>query len=327
MVDPMNFEFEAVGRLPVPEDNVAIATRTLKAGATIRRRQTRVRLSHTVLVGHRFAIAPIPPGGLLTSWGQPFGRALVAIQPGEYVCNDAVLRELGQRDLDFSLPDRPNFADQIAPFLFDESRFQPAAALPRVDPSLTFSGYRRPGRRGVGTRNTIVLLGTSSLTASFVRELETRLKPLAANYPHIDGIVAVAHTEGGADHPNNRELLLRTLAGFMVHPNVGAVLAVDYGSEAVTNAMVCDYMERAAYPLADVSHHFTSLSHSFHDNLDTASTVVRGWLDPVNGMPRSGTYANNLPSAGPNGKIETDPTALADSGPIAGGDDIAIRLK
>lgn len=32
-------------------------------------------------------------------------------------------------------------------------------------------------------------------------------------------------------------------------------------------------------------------------------------------------------SAGPNGRIETDPTALADAGPIVGGDDIAIRLK
>ena len=32
-------------------------------------------------------------------------------------------------------------------------------------------------------------------------------------------------------------------------------------------------------------------------------------------------------SAGPNGKIETDPTTLADAGPIAGGDDITVRLK
>jgi len=32
-------------------------------------------------------------------------------------------------------------------------------------------------------------------------------------------------------------------------------------------------------------------------------------------------------SAGANGKLETDPNALADSGPVAGGDDIAIRIK
>lgn len=32
-------------------------------------------------------------------------------------------------------------------------------------------------------------------------------------------------------------------------------------------------------------------------------------------------------TAGPNGKIETDPDALADSGPTVGGDDIAVRIK
>ena len=32
-------------------------------------------------------------------------------------------------------------------------------------------------------------------------------------------------------------------------------------------------------------------------------------------------------SAGANGKLETDPNALADSGPVALGDDIALRLK
>jgi prepilin-type N-terminal cleavage/methylation domain-containing protein len=32
-------------------------------------------------------------------------------------------------------------------------------------------------------------------------------------------------------------------------------------------------------------------------------------------------------SAGPNGKIETDPNSLADSGPAPGGDDIAVRIK
>ena len=32
-------------------------------------------------------------------------------------------------------------------------------------------------------------------------------------------------------------------------------------------------------------------------------------------------------SAGPNGKIETDPTPLADSGPVPGGDDIVVRVR
>jgi altronate dehydratase len=44
----------------------------------------------------------------------------------------------------------------------------------------------------------------------------------------VSGVVAVSHTEGGEEKvPNNLELLLRTLSGFVVHPNVGAVLVVD----------------------------------------------------------------------------------------------------
>ena len=32
-------------------------------------------------------------------------------------------------------------------------------------------------------------------------------------------------------------------------------------------------------------------------------------------------------SGGPNGKIETDPTAPSDSGPVPGGDDVAVRVR
>ena len=60
---------------------------------------------------------------------------------------------------------------------------------------------------------------------------------------NVDGVVAVAHTEGGGqDTPNNREFLLRSLAGFVVHSNTAAVLVVDYGSEVVNNQTLQDYM-------------------------------------------------------------------------------------
>ena len=80
--------------------------------------------------------------------------------------------------------------------------------------------------------------------------MEDRLRGVAGDYANVDGIVAVAHTEGGgSEKPNNLEFVLRTLSGFMVHPNVGAVLAVDYGTETVTNARVRDYMAAHGYPL------------------------------------------------------------------------------
>src|SRR5690606_15545839 len=138
--------------------------------------------------------------------------------------------------------------------------YRPGQQVPLHDHPVTFAGYPRPGGRGTGTRNCIVLLGTTSLTASFVRLAAARLAPLARDGPGIDGIVAVAHTEGGEPRrPNNLEFLLRSLAGFVVHPNVAAVLAVDQGTESVSNAMLAAYLRAHDYPVDHVPHRFLSL--------------------------------------------------------------------
>ncbi|MEZ4727537.1 MAG: UxaA family hydrolase [Caldilineaceae bacterium] len=281
------YQFAEVGRLPLPGDNVAIATRRLEAGTTIQYQDLTLTLDYTVMEGHRFAIQPITVGEALLSWELPFGVALQPIAPGQYVINDSVLHALQGRTLDFALPTAPNFVDQVKPYVVDPATFQPADALPPYTEMRTFLGYRRAPERGVGTRNTIVLLGTSSRTGSYVKQLAARLQGELKNYPNIDGIVPIAHTEGGAEQPNNLALLLRTLAGFITHPNVGAVLLVDYGVEAVTNAMVADYVRQHNYPLDDVFHDYLSLSGGFQENLAKGEAIVREWLPSVNAFERT----------------------------------------
>jgi altronate dehydratase len=283
-----------IGRLPLPGDNVAIATRRLEAGTEISDGERHFRLDHTIMEGHRFAIQPIAPGEALLSWNLPFGVALGPIQPGNYVVNEAMLAALRLRTLDFPLPAEPNFADRITPYTLDERTFQPAPPVPLAETPATFQGYRRSPARGVGTRNMIVLLGTTSRTSSYVRQLEARLKGVVTAYPNIDGIVAAAHTEGAHPHPNNLEILLRTLAGFMVNPNVGAVLAVDYGVEPVTNVMLRDWLQAHNYPVDDLPHHFLSLTGGFQENLAKGEQIVRGWLEAVNATPRTEESVANL---------------------------------
>ena len=279
--------FHDVARLPSNNDNVAIATHILSSGTKIQYADTILTLSHTVLLGHRFAIQPISKGDFLLSWGQTFGIATKPITAGEYVCNVNVITELKRRSLDIDLPAEPNFQNDLVVYEFDESSFQPAEALPRYSEARTFMGYKRAGNRGVGTRNMIALLGTTSLTSGFVRKLETRLQNKIANYNNIDGIVAIAHTEGGHAHANNQDLLLRTLAGFIAHPNIGAALIVDYPHGEMNNQTLRNYMEQNNYPLSNVHHHFMSLSHSFDDDLNHAEQVVTDWLDTVNKMKRT----------------------------------------
>ena len=81
------FALHDVGRLPLPGDNVAIATRRLEAGDLIVDGEQHFHLDHTVMEGHRFAIRPIAVGEQLLSWNLPFGVALKPIAPGAYVSN------------------------------------------------------------------------------------------------------------------------------------------------------------------------------------------------------------------------------------------------
>jgi altronate dehydratase len=284
-----------VARIPGPGDNLAIATRRLECGTRISHDGAEFVLDFTVLEGHRFAIRAIPAGKELLSWGLPFGIAIRDIAPGNYACNAQILAALRDRSIDFELPAQPNFEDHIEPYRFDETSFRPGIQVPLHSASRSFLGYRRENTRGVGTRNYIVLLGTTSRTASYVKQLETRLKGLAKAYPNVDGIVAAAHTEGGgSQRPNNFDLLLQTLAGFMLNPNVGAVLAVDYGTEPVTNALLRQYLERQKYPLADVLHHFLTLKGGFQTNLEQGESIVKGWLETINRATRTEVPAAHL---------------------------------
>ena len=291
----MDHDFAAIARLPSPDDNVAIATQKLDCGTCIRHNGHQFQLSHTILEGHRFAIQSISESAPLLSWGLPFGFATRPIAPGDYVCNQKMIDSLSIRNLPFALPETPNFSDKMAPYQLDAAEFRPGTQMPRYTDARHFLGYQRPGTRGVGTRNYIVVMGTTARTSGFARRLAEMCSESAESYPHIDGVVAVTHTEGGENRtPNNIDMLLRTLAGFTVHPNIGAMLLIDYGTEAVTNEMLKSYMFREGYALDDVVHRFYRLQGSFDTDLSGGAEIINGWLESVNSVPRTQQSLENL---------------------------------
>ncbi|MFE5320292.1 UxaA family hydrolase [Paenibacillus sp. NPDC056579] len=290
----VSYRFDEVARLPLPGDNVAVATRRLDAGTVISCHDQTLTLDYTVLEGHRFAVQAIAPGEALLSWELPFGEAIQPIHPGNYVINNDVLEALHGRSPDFTLPAAPNFIDQVPAFALDEAKFQPATRLPDYPDTRTFLGYRRSQARGVGTRNNVVLLGTTSRTGSYVTQLAARLQNDLKPYPQVDGIVPVAHTEGATDRPNNLEMLLRTLAGFIVNPNVGAVLIVDDGMGSINNGMVESYLRAHNYPLDEVLHRFLTIQGGFEEQLDRGEAVVRNWLPTVNAVERTPESVSHL---------------------------------
>lgn len=288
-------EFSEAGRVFAEWDNVAIAVRTLPAGTRVLIRQLVFEFSHTVLEGHRFALFRIRKGEQLLSWGLPFGLALRDIEPGEYVCNEKILRVLKDRHVDFELPAAPNFLDYRLPFRLEDAKIEIAQQVKAIGPVRTFRGFRRKAERGVGTRNFIVVMGTSSRTGPFAREVVKRFSGVSAKFTNVDGVVAIDHTEGGGTkEPNNFEMTLRTLAGFMVNPNVGAVLCVDYGSEAISNQALQQYLAAHGSPLEGLIHRFMSIGSAYERALEEAAGIVSEWVPRVNEFRREEVPVSEL---------------------------------
>jgi altronate dehydratase len=229
----------------------------------------------------------IRKGDPLLSWGLPFGLAIRDIEPGEYVCNEKMLESLRERSVDLVLPNTHNFIDHRFVYKLDEADFRPGEHGKAVGPARTFQGFRRNERRGAGTRNYVVVLGTSSRSAGFVRSVAGRFKDVSARYPQVDGVVPIDHTEGGSNIlPQNFDLTLRTLAGFIVNPNVAAVLSVDFPNDILSNAALRKYLQEHRYPTEDLPLEFFSTASSFEKALDDAEEKIAKWLPVANRFVR-----------------------------------------
>jgi len=287
-----------VAVLPTPQDNCMILSTRLEAGTVLVSDDdtVRVTLKNTMLEGHRFAFHPIKKSEPLLSWGLPFGFAMRDIEQGEYVVNQGVLESLSLRGLDFPLPSAPNFEYKIQPAVLDRDFHAPGKPIEMYENKGTFMGYPRPKSRNVGTRNHILVLGVTSAVGPLARSLEHRMKADKVvdfeKYKNIDGVVSVAHTEGGTEEKmNNIQFVLRTLAGFIVHGNVGAVLIVDRPTlvedpEILSLKTILDYMAKNNYPIQDVLHSTYITTGNMHKDIDACITHIKAFLDPVNNVAR-----------------------------------------
>lgn len=294
---------EDCSRLPATGDNVAIAVRRLEAGTVIAHGALRFEVAHTVLEGHRFVFEPIANGQPLLSWGLPFGDATRDLAPGDYLCNERILRALAERDIDFALPERANFADRFEPCELDPASIVPGQQVALAELPGTFQGYLRDGNRGVGTRNFLVVLALTSADAALAtavaeRARQTRGGQTAAGQFASDRvaseagspceIVAVTHTEGGGKRrPHNLDFVMRTLAGFVVHANTGAVLVLDHGTGSFANHDLETFMRAEGYALDAVPHQLLTVSGSFQDAMTQAMAAVSELLPVASASQRS----------------------------------------
>ena len=203
------------------EDNIAIVKLPISEGSEFGVNGHAIKALDTVPFGHKIATVPIAKDEAIRKFGQVIGFATEPIEPGQWVHTQNVTP--GELSLDYA------FASEI-----------PAAPEPILD--RTFMGIRRPDGR-VATRNYIGIISTVNCSATSSKYVAKAFdEAILADYPNIDGVVALTHKEGCAyDYGGDQhQLLARTLAGFAKHPNIAAYVVLGLGCETAQASFLAD---------------------------------------------------------------------------------------
>lgn len=210
-----------------PQDNVAVVKEEIATGTTVAINDGEtVRLTGDVTPGHRFATRAIPAGQFVLQYGQPIGTSR-GINEGDPITpvnmsNEVpVVRELAS---DLATP--------------------PPDYIPENERA-TFMGFRRDDGR-VGTRNFVLIVPTSMCASHEAQQISMIAEFTLYNrqkYPNVDGVVAIPHNKGcGCSDGSNLDVMLRTLANYADHPNVGGVILIDLGCEKTNLSYVEKYL-------------------------------------------------------------------------------------
>lgn len=198
-----------------PGDDVVIARHQLLSGLALV--DEGVVVAGLVPAGHKVATRAIAAGQPVHRYNQIIGIAKKDIRPGQHVHTHNLAMTEYARDYAFCAD-----AKQTA-----------LVATPA-----TFMGIVRPDG-SVATRNYIGILTSVNCSATVARAVadyfRRDIRPQAlADYPNVDGVVALTHGGGCAIDPEGEgiAILRRTLAGYARHPNFAAVLVIGLGCEA-----------------------------------------------------------------------------------------------
>ncbi|MCW5750972.1 MAG: altronate dehydratase [Alphaproteobacteria bacterium] len=194
-----------------PHDNVVVARTDILPGTAIPGEATSA-VGH-VPAGHKIAAMRIGHGAPVRKYGQIIGFATTDIAPGEHVHTHNLAMGEFERDHAFGADARPT--EMLPEHL-----------------RATFQGIVRPDGR-VATRNYLGIVTTVNCSATTGRYIAEQMRPLLADFPTVDGVVALTHGTGcGMDAAGEgMAVLRRTLAGFARHANFAGILVLGLGCE------------------------------------------------------------------------------------------------
>ncbi|WP_152046534.1 UxaA family hydrolase [Aureimonas psammosilenae] len=206
-----------------PDDDVAVARRTIQAGAPAG--HGALHAAENVGRGHKIAVKPVPAGGEVRKYGQVIGIATVDIAPGAHVHlhNLAMVPSVHEHRFGAGVED--------------------VMMVPEAE-RRTFLGFDR-GAGGTGTRNYIGVISSVNCSATVSRAIADHFNKAGGleGFPNIDGVVALTH--GGGCALNNKSegyrVLIRTIQGYARHPNFGGILMIGLGCETNQIAPILEH--------------------------------------------------------------------------------------
>ena len=215
-----------------PDDDVVIARMEIPTGTLVTKES--VRAAVTIPAGHKLAVRDVAEGKPVRRYNQIIGFATRPIKAGEHVHVHNIA--MGEFERDYA------FCADVKPTEF-------------VQEPATFQGIvRKDGR--VATRNYIGILTSVNCSATVARMVADHFKNNLADYPNVDGVVALTHKTGCgmAGEGEGMELLRRTMTGYAQHPNFHAVLNIGLGCEA---NQINFWLEASKLKLSDKLQAFT----------------------------------------------------------------------
>ncbi|MEW6262198.1 MAG: altronate dehydratase family protein [Thermodesulfobacteriota bacterium] len=194
------------------DDSVAVAIRPIEKGEMIQIGGGKIAVRENIPVPHKLAVKRIEKDEIIRKYGYPIGRAVKAIEKGEWVHVHNLASTLTE-SLDYEY--HPERAPSVHPL---------------VTRKLNFNGYHRPDGR-VGIRNYIFIIPTVFCVDKPIEklaDLADREMPVRENF---DGFIPFTHECGCAETGRNLDYTRSILAGMAKNPNAAGVLFVGLGCE------------------------------------------------------------------------------------------------
>ena len=193
-------------------DNVLVARTDLAQGSVLA--EEKLTCLNRIPAGHKVAVRALAKGEPVLKYNTVIGFASADIAPG------TLLHRLNMEFREF---------DRDYAYARD---YKPVDMIPDAQRASFMGIVREDGR--VATRNYIGIVSTVNCSATVSHRIAEWFTPeRLAQFPNVDGVAAFTHSSGCGMELSGEpmDLLRRTLAGYIRHPNMAAVLVVGLGCE------------------------------------------------------------------------------------------------